>query len=140
MESRIGRSSMRQLLSILVFVILCATSTYAAKPPRSSASFPSQVSQKPTLRERLLEIPPGSLVVVRLKNKDKLRGRLGEVSSEGFILKYAKGNEIEERKVGFDELKSIKSKRRGSKIGTAVVYVLAGVGVTFLVLLALFLR
>ena len=78
-------------------------------------------------------------MVVRLKSKDKLRGRLGEVSSEGFILKYAKGNEIEERKVGFDELKSIKSKRRGSKIGTAVVYVLAGVGVTFLVLLALFL-
>ena len=127
---------MRQLLSILLVVILCATSTYAAKPPGSSASIPAQVAQKPTLQEQVLEIPPGSLVVVRLKNKEKLRGRLGELSNEGFILKYTKGNEIKERKVSFDELKSIKSKRGGSKVGKAVVYILAGVGVTFLVVIA----
>ncbi len=128
---------MRQLLSILLVVILCATSTYAAKPPGSSASIPAQVAQKPTLQEQVLEIPPGSLVVVRLKNKElKLRGRLGELSNEGFILKYTKWNEIKERKVSFDELKSIKSKRGGSKVGKAVVYILAGVGVTFLVVIA----
>ena len=84
-------------------------------------------------------------MVVRLKNKEKLRGRLGELSNEGFILKYTKGNEIKERKVSFDELKSIKSKRKSkrgvskvSQVGTAVVYILAGVGVTFLVLIAIF--
>ena len=129
---------MRQLISILLVVILCATSTYAANPPGSSASIPAQVAQKPTLQQQVLEIPPGSLVVVRLKNKEKLRGRLGDVSTEGFILKYAKGNEIQERKVSFDELKSIKSKRGGSKVGTAVVYILAGVGVTFLLLITIF--
>ena len=112
-------------------------------PPGSSASIPAQVAQKLTLQEQLIEIRPGSLVVVRLKNKEKLRGRLGELSNEGFILKYTKSNKIEERKVSFDELKSIKSKRikskrGGSKVGTAVVYMLAGVGATFLVLIAIF--
>ncbi len=127
---------MRQLISILLVVILCATSTYAAKP---SASIPAQVAQKPTLQEKVLEIPPGSRVQVRLKNKEKLRGRLGEVSNEGFVLQYARGNQIEERKISFDEVKSLKVKEGGSN---ALVWVLvgaaAGLGVFFVVLLLLY--
>ena len=125
----VGRGSLRQLLSILLVVILCATSTYAAKP---SASIPAQVAQKPTLK--VLEIPPGSRVQVRLKNKEKLRGRLGEVSNEGFVLQYARGNQIEERIIGFDEVKSIKVKK-GGRAWTVAKWALATGGITLLVLI-----
>ena len=105
---------MRQLLSILLVVILCGTSTYGAK---LSASIPAQVAQKPTLQEKVLDIPPGSRLQVRLKNNEKLRGWLGEVSNEGFVLQYARGNQIEKRIIGFDEVKSIKVKSIKVKAG-----------------------
>ncbi len=122
---------MRQLLSILLVVILCATSTYAAK---LSASIPAQVAQKPTLQEKVLEIPPGSRVQVRLKNKEKLRGRLGEVSNEGFVLQYARGNQIEERIIGFDEVKSIKVKE-GGRAWTVAKWILMAGGIYIVVLI-----
>ena len=130
---------MRGILSIFLVVILCGNATYAATSTIASAGLPSQVAQKPTLQEKLLDIRPGSRVNVRLKNKERLRGQLGEVSNEGFVLKYAERNEIKERKIGFDEVKSIKV-REGGRAGRVVVYVLAGVGVTFLALILLALR
>ena len=125
---------MRQLLSILLVVILCATSTYAANPPGSSASIPAQVAQKPTLQEKVLDIPPGSRLQVRLKNNEKLRGWLGEVSNEGFVLQYARGNQIEERIIGFDEVKSIKVKA-GGRAWTVAKWVLAVGGIYIVALI-----
>ena len=123
---------MRKILSILLVVILSANVTYAMA---TSAGIPPQATKKPTLQEKVLEIPPGSRVQVRLKNKEKLRGRLGEVSNEGFVVQYARGNQIEERKIGFDEVKSLKVKKDGSnKILLVLAAVGAGVGVFFLVL------
>lgn len=129
---------MREILSIFLVVILCGNVTYAATSTVASAGLPSQVGQKPTLQEKLLEIRPGSRVNVRLKNKERLRGQLGEVSNDGFVLKYAQGNEIKERKIGFDEVKSIKV-REGGRAGRVVVYVLAGAGLFFLVFMIILL-
>ena len=124
---------MRKILSILLVVILSANVTYAAMA--TSAGMPPQATKKPTLQEKVLEIPLGSRVQVRLKNKEKLRGRLGEVSNEGFVVQYARGNQIEERKIGFDEVKSLKVKKDGSnKTLLVLAAVGAGVGVFFLIL------
>jgi len=105
-------SAMRQILSLLLVWLLCVSTSLAAR-----TRVPSQApaSPKPTLQERVLEITPGSLVEVRLKNKEKLRGRLGETSADGFVLKHAKGQQIEERKISFDNLKSIRSIDEGGK-------------------------
>jgi len=133
----VGRGSMRQLLSILLVVILCATSTYAAKP---SASIPAQVAQKPTLQEKVLvDIPPGSRVQVRLKNKEKLRGLLGEVSNEGFVLQYARGNQIEKRIIGFDEVESIKviKVKEGGRAWRVAKWILMAGGIYIVVLIML---
>ena len=130
---------MRAILSIFLVVILCGNVTYAATSTVASAGLPSQVGQKPTLQEKLLEIRPGLRVNVRLKNKERLRGQLGEVSNEGFVLKYAERNEIKERKIGFDEVKSIKAKK-GGRTGRVAMYVLAGVagaGIFFFVLIVI---
>ena len=130
---------MRKILSIVLVVILSANVTYAAKA--TSAGIPSQATKKPTLQEKVLEIPPGSRVQVRLKNKEKLRGRLGEVSNEGFVVQYARGNQIEERKTGFDEVKSLKVKGDGSKKAVLILAAVgAGVGLFFLILFVALLQ
>ncbi|PYT23592.1 MAG: hypothetical protein DMG57_31555 [Acidobacteria bacterium] len=84
----------------------------------------------------MLAIPAGSMVEVRLTSKQKFRGRLGEVSNEGFIVKYAQGNQIGERKVAYDDVKSIKSVE-GSRTGRTAVYLLTGTGIVFVVLFVL---
>ena len=126
---------MRALLSIFLAWMLCVTSVDAR--PRVLSAFrggsQSTTTPKPTLKERVLAIPAGSMVEVRLNSKEKFRGRLGEVSNEGFIVKCAQGNQIDERKVAYDDVKSIKSVE-GSPAGRTAVYILAGAGIVFLVL------
>jgi hypothetical protein len=90
--------------------------------------------QKADLKERALAIPTGSLVEVRLKTKEKLRGQLVEVSNEAITLKVAKGDRIDKRRLAFDELKSIKGAEGGSKAGRVTLYILAGVGVGLVIL------
>jgi len=121
--------------NILLAWILCANSVAAR--PRMLAALGSQASttQKPTLKEQVLEIPAGSVVEVRLKTKEKLRGRLGDVSADAFTVKLAKGDKIDERKLGFDDLKSIKVVEGGSKAGRTALYILAGVGVGLVILI-----
>ncbi len=88
---------------------------------------------KPTLKERVIEIQPGTMIEVRLLNKQKIRGRLGELTDEGFSLTTAQGEKITTQKVAFTEVKSFK-KVEGGKAGRAVLYGLAGIGVLVLIL------
>jgi len=62
---------------------------------------------------------------------------LGEISNEAFTLKIAKGNNIEDRKIAFEDVKSIKSVG-GSKAGRTALYILAGAGVALVVLIVIF--
>ena len=126
---------MRQCLSVLLAWVLSVNSLPGK--PRSVATLHSAQAptvQKATLKEQVLAIPAGSLVEIRLKTKEKLRGRLVEVSNEAITVKVAKGDKIDERKLAFDELKSIKSVDGGSKAGKVTLYILAGVGVGLVVL------
>lgn len=110
-----------------------------AAPPEEAKT--DHKAQK--LREKVLEIPPQTMVAVRLKNKEVVKGRLGDISSDGFVVKEAIGQRIEDHKVAFDDIKSMK-KFEGNKalkvagysalaVGVAVVTV---IGVTMLILLA----
>lgn len=93
-------------------------------------------AKKPTLKEQALEIPVGSQIEARLQNKEKLRGRMGEITDDGFRLQHVRANKVETRNIAFAELKSIKMVERESS-GRIALYVLAGVGVTFLILFAI---
>ena len=84
-------------------------------------------AQKPTLKERVLEVPPGTMIQVRLLDKQKIRGRLGEITDEAFSVQTAEGNKVETRKIAFADVKSFKQVK-GGKAGRAVVYALAGIG------------
>lgn len=122
---------MRNTLCLLLATIVFGQSILEARAgawlaPRARQE---QAQGKLTIKERILEVPAGTLIEVRLLNKQKLRGRLGEVTNEGFSLQTAQGNKIETQQIAFTDVKSIKAhQRRG---GHAVWYVLAGVGIVF---------
>jgi hypothetical protein len=129
--------TMRGCLSVVLVSLLCANSV-DARPKMPAAFRDSQTTQKPALKEQVLLIPAGSVVEVRLKTKEKLRGRLGEVSNEALIVKMVKADKIDERKIAFDDVKSVKLVEHGSKAGKTALYILAGVGVGLVILFAIF--
>ena len=86
-----------------------------------------------TIQEKVVETPAGTLVEVKLKKKQTLRGRLGEADDQGFSLQYAQGQLVETQKLAYAEVKSIKVVENTSK-GMGI---LAGVGVAFLVLMGI---
>jgi hypothetical protein len=129
---------MCDMLCIVLASILFLHSGLEAKAKVHGATSPAQAEAKPIFKERILEIPPGSMIEVRLVTKEKVRGRLGEVSNEGFSLQTAKGNNIETRKIAFEDLKSIK-KVEGAKAAKTAGYVtlgvLAGLGAVLLIII-----
>lgn len=124
---------MRRSLSVLLAWVLCGSLPGLGPRPLMALARSQATTQKPTLKERILEVAPGSMIEVRLKNKQRLRGRLGEVTDEAFTVKLAKGNKIEDRRVAFDDLKSLKAIEEGSR-PSRTVYILAGVGIALAVL------
>ena len=116
---------MRQTIAVFLVALIMV-------PVPGWASGPAQ--EVKTVQEQVLAIPSGSLVEVRLANKQKLRGRMGEAAEDGFTIRLVKGDRLEDHKVFFVEVKSIKDKTPGTGKGT---HILAGVGVAFLVLMGL---
>jgi len=123
---------MRDLIALMLVWALFGNSVLQARV-RGEQETP----KKPTLQERILEVSPGSMIEVRLMNKHKLRGRLGEVTSEGFALQTAQGTKVETQKIAFTDVKSFKVQggTAGQKAGHGLVYALAGVGALFVVLI-----
>ena len=83
-----------------------------------------------TLKEKALSIPSGTLVQVQLISKAKLRGQIGSITNEGFTVKTANGNSIEDKIVAFAEVKSINEVRKGH---SPAFWILIGIGVVFAV-------
>ena len=85
-----------------------------------------------------MEIQPGTMIEVRLMDKRKARGRLGEVTNEGFSLQTAQGNKIETQKIAFTDVKSFKKvegETTGKKFSRGLIYGLAGIGVLMVILI-----
>jgi hypothetical protein len=73
---------------------------------------------------------------VRLADKSKIRGRIGQVFAEGFLLTAARGSQVGEQKLTFSDVTSVKAIEKegsGGKSGYLVVGVLAGVGALALI-------
>jgi len=99
----------------------------------------AQQGKLATIQEKVVEIPIGSVVEVRLKTKEKIRGQFGATTSEGFSVKSAKGSTVEERKIMFSDVKSVKMVEKGmSTTAKVTLGALAGIGVFFLILWAVF--
>ena len=117
------QTAMRQLcaigstwLLVVVFTLLTAGDAQAAAHNSTKA---------PTVKEKALSIPPGSLVQVQLMSKAKLRGQIGSITNGGLTLKVANGNSIEDKTVAFAEVKSINQVGKGH---SPAFWILIGVG------------
>jgi len=135
MRRRIEQSFLPDIICLVLAIMLFGTTTLEAKVGATSAvpAGQSGAGRNLTVKERILEVPPGTMIEVRLLSKQKLRGRLGEITDEGFSLTTALGDKIASQKVAFTDVKSVKQVERttGKKIGTGLIYALAGVGALF---------
>lgn len=99
--------------------------------------WPVQASQtaKPTLKEQVVLINPGSVIEVVLKNKEKFRGRMGSVTDTGFDVQYVVKDQTTTRTLPFDQVKKVKEQReQGMHLATKIaVGVLVGFGVLALI-------
>ena len=85
-----------------------------------------------TVQDAIVKIDKGSAVEVRLKTKEKVRGRLGEVSSSGFTMQVTKNGAVGSRDIAFDDVKSLKrtgKPGKGGYVGMAIGFAAVGAGV-----------
>lgn len=130
---------MRDIICLVLATLLFATTTLEAKVGAAGALPRGQTEgdHKPTLKERILEVPPGTMIEVRLLDKQKIRGRLGDLTDEGFNLTTAQGEKIETQKVSFTDMKSFKrveGATTGKALSKGLLWGLAGIGVLTVIL------
>ena len=129
---------MRNLISlILTTTILWATTLEArtnTPPAGPSGNVPAGQSAK--IKERLLDVSPGTMIEVRLLNNQKVRGKLGQMNDEGFTLTAVEQGKIVTQTIAFNEVKSFKRVTSATtKTGHTLVYILAGVGALMVVMI-----
>lgn len=132
-SGRVSTTNARQLTVPLCVLLLL----WAAFPHPAAAQAQGGVTPENKLKAALIEIPTGSIVELRLKDKQKLRGKLGSLSDTDVQLQTLQSGKIETRSIAFDQVKSIKVHGKG--MGTAAkvtLGVLAGIG-TFIVIVAI---
>jgi hypothetical protein len=89
-----------------------------------SEAFPSSEASAPkssSLKEQLTLLPSGSVIEVKLNNKQKMRGRLGALSESGFELQHTRDDKIVTEVLAFDAVKSVKPAGKGMHFATKVV-------------------
>ena len=70
-----------------------------------------------TPTEQALLVPKGSLITVRLKNKEKFQALLEDVSNDGILAQVRQANGTDMRKIPFSDVQAI-SRAGGSKVET----------------------
>lgn len=102
---------------------------------------PAQTEAAPTIQERVLSIGVGSPVEVRLKDKRKLRGRMGAATERGFSIQYAQGGQAAGENLAFTDVRSIKELDTGMSLATKIVLgSIAAAGAFVFIVLAIYAR
>jgi hypothetical protein len=121
---------MRKMICLVLATACLSMSAMEVSAYAARALPPGQESTEgiAKLKQKLLEVPSGTMVEVKLLNKQKIRGRLEKIDDQGFSLTTSQQGKIVTQTVAFTEVGSVK-KAEGGKAGHAVVWMLAGVGV-----------
>lgn len=103
---------------------------------------PSPLVTAPDLsvRAAVQEIPRDTPVEVRTTDRQRLRGRLGEVRDDGFDLRLVQDGRMEVRVLSFDHVRSVRDLSRPGYGRAVLLGTLASLGVTLAALLALAAR
>jgi hypothetical protein len=103
---------LKRVLALSLAWLMC-TECVAARPGPQTAVSPEEI------RSQCLAIPGGSLVEVKLKGQEKVRGKLGMVSNEGFALIETGGRRNATRRIAFGQAKSVKQVRPSRALSVA---------------------
>jgi hypothetical protein len=129
---------MKDLIALILMSVLFGNAVLEARVCTSARSGSQRGPNETGVKQKVGAMPAQSLVKVRLGNKEKVRGRLGPVTDEGFALEVDQGNKVLDRMLTFQEVKSVEIVRpssRSAKIAAWVVFGAgAGVVVVFLAL------
>jgi hypothetical protein len=100
----------RLFVLALVALVAVQTATIAFSQEEVPPSPSTQQSSAPSdpMKSQVLQIPHGSFVEVRLISGEKLRGRLGDILDEGFMLRTVSNNRLVDLQVRFEELRSVR--------------------------------
>lgn len=73
----------------------------------SGSPLPQNVpDQTPTVRERVMALPPHTMVQVRLHNKN-FKGRVRIATRKGFVLQFSSDGKNRNEKISYDDVQSI---------------------------------
>jgi hypothetical protein len=98
----------------------------------------SKPSHDESLKAQLIEIPTGSIVQVKLQNKQRMRGKIGAVTDAGFELQTLREGRIATETLAFPQVKSVRLQGNGMSTAAKVTLgALAGLGVFFVILIAI---
>jgi hypothetical protein len=90
--------------ALVAFFAACvaATATQASPLPQNDEV------QAPTVRERVMAMPPHTLVQVRVHNTN-LRGRVSVTTRKGFVIQFISDGKNRKQKLSYDDVQSIQA-------------------------------
>ena len=109
-------SAMATTLTAIFAFCLAGTATASPSPQNDR-------EQTPTVRERVMAMPPHTLVQVRVHNKS-LRGRVRIATRKGFVLQFTADGKDRNQKFSYDDVQSIDAvdeNGKGNKVSVHVV-------------------
>ena len=100
----------RLLVLALAAMVTVQTATTAFSQEEVPPGPPPQQNTAPSdpMKSRVLQIPHGSFVEVRLISGQKVQGRLGDILDVGFTLRTVSNNRVVDLQVRFEELRSVR--------------------------------
>jgi len=122
---------LHRILSLILPACLIWHPLAAACGTPASVPTPSDSSREVKLKARVLEIPVGTSIEVRLEGGEKVVGTMGEVWSDTFLVESVGGNPGARREIRFADLRSIKTIHPGPSIARPLLKALVVMGVAF---------
>jgi hypothetical protein len=105
-----GHTLVRRFLVLaLVAIVTAQTAITAFAQEEAPPTPPAQQTSAPSdsRRSMVLQIRRGSFVEVRLMSGEQLRGRLGDILDEGFMIRTVSNNRLTDLQVRFADLSSV---------------------------------
>ena len=121
---------LHKMLSLVLLTVMVHHPAVAGGNAAPSPN-PGDSSLEAKLKARVLDIPAGAAIEVRLGKGEKIVGTIGEVSSESFTVESVGGDASMRREVSFGELRSVKTVHQSPSISRPLVKALFVMGVAF---------
>jgi hypothetical protein len=109
--SNVGHKSLYRALAVslvLMVVLQTATAALSDEQEASPTSTQQSTAANNAAKSQVLQIRRGSFVEVQLMTREKLRGRLGELGDESFVLRTVSNNKLMDLHVRYEDLRSVR--------------------------------